>query len=381
MITLENIEKSFSGKKVLRNINLKLNPGKIYGILGKNFSGKTTLLKIISGQLKSDSGDLLFNEEKIYEKPKILENISLVREEGIGIDDLKVKKMMELAKIAYKNWDDNFKELLIKEFNIDIEQRYYKLTREKQTLVSMIIGIASRADWTLFDEPTLGISKTNLAKFCEIIRRDLIEYPRTIIISNNCVDCTSNLFDEVIIMKNGKIILNEDMNALKDKLYYASGRKSIIDVQMEKNIIFKEEFGETTVLGIYDEISTMEKYSYEEKYIDISKMPFNRAYNYFTEGYSESEPEEEPIVSLAMYGDEKEESIELSKIIEDNKETIKTIKSEVNQVITNEYGEETIKTISKDITVKNEKEEIEVNETIKEEQEIVEEKEKGEENV
>lgn len=352
MIVLENLEKSYDGKKVLRNINLTLEPGKIYGILGKDFSGKTSLLKIISGQMKADSGKALFEGVKIYEKPDIIENISLVREEGIGIDDLKVKKMMNLARIAYKNWDEEFKELLVEEFDIDMDQRFYRLTREKQTLVGVVIGLASRAEWTVFDEPTLGLSKINAAKFCEIMRRDILENPRTVVISNSRIDCTSNLFDSIVIMREGRIILDEELETVKNRLFYASGQKSIIDIQLEKNVIFKEQFGDTTVVGIYDDISTMEKYAYGEKNIDISKMPLYRAYSYFTEEYIEPEKEEDMEVILKMYGDDEAEE-EIIVIEEEHEEEQdeepKVIKSEVTQTVTEKDGEEIVETVSKDI--------------------------------
>ncbi|MDO5707617.1 MAG: ATP-binding cassette domain-containing protein [Andreesenia angusta] len=351
MIELKNIEKSYKNKKALRNIEIELKSGYIYGLIGKKYSGKSSLLNIISGQVKASNGEIKYEGLNVYENPKVVEEIALVKENGGVIDNLKVKKIMEFAKIAYKNWDEVFKDLLVNEFEIDLNQHYYKMTDEKQALVRIIIGLASRAKWTLFDEPIKNLSKINSHKFCEIIRRDLEEYPRTIVISSSTIDCSIKLFDKIIILRDGKVLLDEDIDVVKQKLYYASGQDDILDIQLEKNIIFREEFGNTTVLGIYDDIEKDEIERYKEKNISISDMPIYRGYSYFTEEYMGYEKEEDIDIVLKMYGDHLEEPdilIETEELKDSAEEKSKVVKSEIEQTINTDIDSEIVETISKD---------------------------------
>lgn len=357
MIEFKNVEKSFRKEKVIRGVDLSLEAGKVYGILGKDFSGKSTLLKLASGQSKPSEGEVLFDGTKIYEKSNITENICFVREEGIGIDDLKVNKMLRMASIAYKNWDEKFKDVLVEEFEIDLNQRYYKLSREEQMLVGVITGLASRADWTIFDEPSTYLSTVNLQKFCEILRIDLESNPRSIIITSREVDLTDSLMDEVIVMRSGKVVINGDLDTIKSRLFYISGDKdSVRDVEIYKNLIFKESFGDTIVLGVYDDITSSLRDSYRGRGLVTSEMPFERAYFYFTNDLISISKKEYPPIEFNVFGKKLEEEdsesdknkldeelIDIEKFTEDDGEMDRTdriSKTEVIQKIITEDGEQ-----------------------------------------
>ena len=126
MLEIVNLDKSYDKLKVLTNINLRLEENKIYGLLGRNGAGKSTLLNIISNQIKADSGQLKLFGEDIYENSKAVENICLVREKGVPVDDDRIKKIFKIASILYKNWDEEYKDYLVKEFKIDVKKKYNK---------------------------------------------------------------------------------------------------------------------------------------------------------------------------------------------------------------------------------------------------------------
>ncbi len=301
LLIFKDVDKSYGKNKANRNINISFESGKVYGLLGRDYSGKSTLMKLAAGQIKPNNGQITLDDSRIYENSKVIEMISLAREDGIGIDDLKIEKMMDMASVSYKNWDEDFKNLLVNEFEMDTNTRFYKLSKEEQNLVGIIIGLASRAEWTMFDELSFDLSKTNAMKFREILKRDLENNPRTVIISNRDVDETVELFDNIVVMRDGKIILDESMDTVESKLLYISGDGSKMDdIEAYKQIIFKESFGDTIVLGIYDEVTEEEKIGYKARGLSISKMPFDRGYKYFTEDSIEKEKDEEADVVLKM---------------------------------------------------------------------------------
>lgn len=317
MLTFKDVDKSYGKVKANRNINLNFESGKIYGVLGRDYSGKSTLLKLAAGQIKPSNGQVTLDGNRIYENSKTVENISLAREEGIGIDDLKVQKMIDMASVSYKNWDDDFKNLLVEEFELDTNKRYYKLSKEEQSLVGIIIGLASRAEWTLFDDLSADLGKRNIMKFCEILKMDHMHNPRTVIISNRDIDETADLFDHIIVMRDGKIIIDEPMEIVKSKLRYVSGESSKIeDIEAYKQTIFKSSFGDTVVLGIYDDLDEDLKIAYKARGITISEMPIDRGYKYFTEDSIERDKEEIGEVELKMdYTPKAPEPLESEKVV------------------------------------------------------------------
>lgn len=279
MLEIKNLNKSYGKTIVLRDLNLKLEENKVYGLLGRNGIGKTTLLNIISNQIKADSGEIFLNKQNISTDQKSLESIAIVKDNGFGIDDIKIKKIFKAAQIIYKDWDEDYKEFLIKEFNINIKRNYSKLSKGNQTMVGLIVGLASRAPLTLFDEPSLGLDAANRYRFYELLLEDIENYPRTVIISTHLIDEVTNLFEEVIILKDGSHYLKEEVASLMDKAYFLSGRLEHMEsIIKDKKIINKEEFGTTTILSVFDNFSKEEKESLKENGVDISGIPLQKLF-------------------------------------------------------------------------------------------------------
>ncbi|MGO1470550.1 MAG: ATP-binding cassette domain-containing protein, partial [Tissierella sp.] len=277
---------SFGSTKVLSHINLKLDEDKIYGLLGRNGVGKTTLLNIISNSIKADRGEVFFNGQGVYENSKALENIAMVKESGFGVEDIKVKKIFKGAKILYKNWDEEYAKTLIKEFSLDIKKNYSKLSRGNQTIVGLVIGLASRAPLTIFDEPSLGLDAAYRYKFYNLLLEDVEKYPRTVIISTHLIDEVTNLFEEIIILKDEKVFIKEEVEDLMKKSYFLNGRlENIKPFIKDKNVISKEEFGSSLIVGIFDSLSKEEKDDLKKNEVDVSSIPLQKLFVLLTEKY------------------------------------------------------------------------------------------------
>ena len=157
MLQIKGLNKSFGKSRVLTDIDLNIEENKIYGLLGRNGVGKTTLLNLISSQLLRDRGQIKLDGEEVFENPKAMEQIALVKDFPASIKEKKVKDILALARIMYKNWDEDYKDYLVKEFNLNTRKKLLKLSTGNQTILGLIIGLASRARLTMFDEPTLGL--------------------------------------------------------------------------------------------------------------------------------------------------------------------------------------------------------------------------------
>lgn len=284
MLEIINLSKSYGSTEVLQDINMKLELGKVYGLLGRNGVGKTTLLNIISNQIRSNSGKVLLNGEETFENSNATENIAIVKENGFGSKDIRVKKIFDSAKILYNNWDEEYKDFLIKDFKLNTKKKYSKLSRGNQTIVGLIVGLASRAPLTLFDEPSLGLDAAHRYRFYELLLKDVQEHPRTVIISTHLIDEVTNLFEEVVILKDKSHYIKEEVANLMEKAYFLSGKLEKIEpIIKDKKIIHKEEFGTTTIVGMFDDLSKEEKTRLKDNGIEISGIPLQRLFVLLTE--------------------------------------------------------------------------------------------------
>lgn len=284
MIEINGLYKSYGNIEVLKDINLVLEENKIYGLLGRNGAGKTTLLNIISNQVPKTQGEVKILGEEVFENPNIIENICMVKENGFGVNEIKVKKIFKIAKILYKNWDEEYKNYLVKELELDEGKKYHKISRGNQTKVGIIIGLASRAKLTIFDEPTLGLDAATRYKFYNLLLDDFEKNPRTIIISTHLIDEIANLFEEVIILKSGQIHIKDEINNILEKGYFLNGKEeNIMSVINKKNIIHKQKFGGSVILGIFDSLSDMEKAKLRENNVEVSQIPLQKLFIYLTE--------------------------------------------------------------------------------------------------
>lgn len=289
MLEINHLYKSYGKTKVLSDVNLKLEENKIYGLLGRNGVGKTTLLNIIANQIKRDSGELKLFDQEIFENSKVIEDICIVRESGIGIEDIKVKKIFEKARILYKDWDEEYKNYLVKEFNLNIKKYYSNLSRGNQTIVGLIIGLASRSKLTIFDEPSLGLDAAFRYKFYNILLEDMETNPRTVIISTHLIDEVTNLFEEIIILKDEKVYIQDEVSNLLDKSYFLNGKAEyILPMMKDKEIIFKEEFGPSVIVGIFGDLTTEEKIKLKENNVEINPIPLQKLFIYLTENVKET---------------------------------------------------------------------------------------------
>ncbi|WP_313756844.1 ABC transporter ATP-binding protein [Tissierella sp.] len=290
MLEIRNLSKSYGRNKVLTDINLDIEENKIYGLLGRNGAGKTTLLKLIASQILKDDGEIKLDGEEIFENSKAMEDICLVKDFPNSVKERKVKDILALGKIIYKDWDEEYKNYLIREFNLNIRKKLLKLSTGNQTIVGLIIGLASRSRITIFDEPTIGLDAAMRYKFYNLLLEDYEKNPRTIIISTHLIDEVANLFEEVIILNNRRVMLKNEVNALKEKAYFLSGREDLINsIIKDKIVIHKEEFGSTRIVGIYGNLTEQEVKYARNSNIDVSNIPLQKLFIYLTENIVEGE--------------------------------------------------------------------------------------------
>ena len=229
-----NIGKEYKKKKVLSDISFSLERGKIYGLIGRNGAGKTTLLSIMSAQNPATSGRVLIDGEEVWENTNALSKICFSRELQTT-EAYKVKEYLDTAAIFYPHWDKEYAERLVNIFNLDKKQRMNKLSKGMLSMITIIVALASKAEYTFLDEPVAGLDVVARDEFYKILLEEYTETGRTFVVSTHIIDEASDIFEEVIMIKDNRIAIKENTQELLDRAVHISGPANEVDSELEKH--------------------------------------------------------------------------------------------------------------------------------------------------
>ena len=211
ILKAENVYKSYGKKQVLTGLDLELQPGKIYGLIGRNGAGKTTLLGILTAQNTMDSGSVTYGGQPVWENQAALEQICFSRELRptlmSGQNNLKIKHYLQTAAIFCPNWDVDYAQRLLHEFELDPKKKIYQLSKGQMSMVTILIALASRAPITILDEPAAGLDVVVRERFYQLLMEDYTQNPeRTFIVSTHIIEEAANVFERVIILDQGRVL-------------------------------------------------------------------------------------------------------------------------------------------------------------------------------
>lgn len=273
MIKLEKVSKSYGNNIVLDNIDLCLENNRIYGLIGRNGVGKTTLMKILSDQIVNYQGQIYYEGSNIKNNNLLKENIVYIGEDFLtyNLEAQKLIKIVEYIKDLYPHFNQDRFDELTKLFKIDLFDKYRKLSLGNQSLFRNIIALSLQAKFLLLDEPSVGLDEINRDMFYQ----KLLDYQEidssTIVISSHILSDIEKIVTDIVILNRGKIIVNDSINDILEKSIIITTNEDYIKYFENKNIIKKTYLGKQVILYAYDrftdnEISTMREIS------DISRL-------------------------------------------------------------------------------------------------------------
>lgn len=273
VIEVQNLTKRYKEKRALDNVSLSLEGGSIYGLLGRNGAGKTTLMSILTAQNFESSGTVKVFGEHPYENAHVLGRICFVRESQKYPDDAYPRHAFKAASLFFPNWDQELANELIAEFQLPMKQTIKKLSRGQLSAVGVIIGLASRADLTFFDEPYLGLDAVARQIFYDRLVEDYAEHPRTIILSSHLIDEVSNLIEKVIVIDNGQILLDEDTDAVRDRAVTVVGDAAVVDAWVgDREVLHRDELGRVASVTVLGRLSAEERAAVVAAGLDLAPV-------------------------------------------------------------------------------------------------------------
>lgn len=278
-VEFRNVEHSYGKHKALDDISLGFEPGKIYGLLGRNGAGKTTLINILSACLFAQRGQALVYGKSVHEHADTIKRICVVREKGKFLPTLRVREALKLCSELYPNWDAEYAQKLMELFELNPKKKHKQLSRGMESSLGLVIGLASRADITLFDEPSLGLDAVARENFYDQLIHEMEDHPRTIIISTHLIDEVSRVFEEVVIIDRGKVLRKENLASLLSAAVTLTGaRDDVMRAIGGKRVLHSDTLGGMTI------VSVLRDEGDEFPDVQMEPLPLQKLFVYLTEG-------------------------------------------------------------------------------------------------
>ena len=223
VVAMRGVTKRYGRFTALDDVSVELAENQIHGLLGRNGAGKTTMMQLLTAQNFATAGRIEVFGEEPYENADVLSRTCFIREALKYPDNYKVSHAMRAAAMVYPHWDGAFAESLIADFAVPAGRRIKKLSRGQLSAVGVIIGLASRAPLSFFDEPYLGLDAVARQLFYDRLLADYAENPRTIVLSTHLIDEVSDLIEHVVLIDKGRILIDEDADVLRGRAVTVTG--------------------------------------------------------------------------------------------------------------------------------------------------------------
>jgi ABC-2 type transport system ATP-binding protein len=252
-VEVRDLTVRYGGQAAIEGLSFTLEAGKIYGLLGRNGAGKTTLLSVLAAFRRATEGEVLVDGENPFEHSRLTRDICFVRDRIDAEDTDRVRRALEFARALRPNWDQAYAEKLMDVFSLAPKKKVSALSRGMKSALAITIGLAARAPLTILDEAFLGLDAPSRYAFYDELLADYLAHPRTILLSTHLIDEVAPLFEDVVIIDAGRLVLHENVETLRSRGAAVVGPAETVDRFAEGLTVLSEQrLGPTksvTVLG------------------------------------------------------------------------------------------------------------------------------------
>ena len=221
--SVHDVTMRFREHTALDGVSTSIERDSITGLLGRNGAGKTTLMQLLTGHRIPTSGRVEVFGASPYENDRVLRDICFIREGQRYPDHFRIRDALTAAAMLFPAWDADLAAALLADFDLPARRPIKKLSRGMTSAVGIVIGLASRAPLTLFDEPYLGLDAVARHLFYDRLIADYAEHPRTVVLSTHLIEEISGLLEHVLLIDRGQVLLDADAESLRGSALTVTG--------------------------------------------------------------------------------------------------------------------------------------------------------------
>lgn len=286
LLDVKNLSMHYGSIQALRDISFSLEEGKIYGLLGRNGAGKTTLLNLLTSRIYSHQGEIHLFGQPGVDNQQALSRICYMPEKNLFPEGMRVHKILDTARAFYPDYNRQEAEELCKLFALDPRKRYKNLSRGYETILRIVIGLAAHAELTIFDEPILGLDAAARDLFYQTLVRSAADHPRTFILSTHLIDESADLFEDVLILKEGRLIAFENADELRRSAFQLTGRADQLEQLIKDHqlqVLGREGIGNLASLAVRGVSDSNLRTAAAAAGLDVAPVSLQKLFIYLTE--------------------------------------------------------------------------------------------------
>ena len=219
MIELKNVTKAFNTHKALDNVDMTINKGSVYGLLGSNGAGKSTILRLLSGIYRQEGGEVLIEGKPVYDNVELKQHIFFINDETVQFTSYTLNDLKDLYKSYYPNFSEEIFEKLKTKINLPTNRKISTFSKGMKRQAIFIIALACNTDYLLLDEAFDGLDPTMRIIVRQMLVDAMIERNLTVVISSHNLKEMNDLCDTVGLLHNGKIIFSSELDNLKSDIH------------------------------------------------------------------------------------------------------------------------------------------------------------------
>lgn len=213
MININNISKSIDNTQILRNINLEINTGSVFGLTGANGAGKSTLLRMMCGIYAPESGEILFDGEPVYDSPKVKNKIFFINDETVQYTKYTLTELKNFYKTYYPNFSEELFVSLTEKVKLPVDKKLSSFSKGMKRHAIVITGISCQTEYLLIDEAFDGLDPAMRTTVKNIIFDAVIDRSLTVVLSSHNIRELNEICDSAAMIKEGTVAFVKDINS------------------------------------------------------------------------------------------------------------------------------------------------------------------------
>lgn len=265
MIEVKGLVKTFDKFTALNNLNLNVKKASIYGLVGVNGAGKTTIIKHLIGTYRQDHGEIRIDGQDIYENTKLKQRMGVIPDELYFIPNYSMKMTKSFYSNLYNNFNEQRYNHLMQIFKLNDKKPLSKFSKGMQKQASFILNMSIMPDILILDEPLDGLDPAVRRTIIQEILTDVAERELTVLVSSHNLKEMEGICDSIGIMKNGKMIIERDLDDLtsdvnKIQLVFDPNNTGNIENRYEGfKVLHREKSGMVEVIIVSGKKEVIEK--------------------------------------------------------------------------------------------------------------------------
>lgn len=225
MIKVNNLSFAYDKKNILKDVNLTETEPVIIGLWGRNGSGKTTLMKILSGMEQPNDGTVEVDGIVPYNNSDAMNHVAFMQEDHPYSDMWDINDALNFGRDFNENWDQELADKLIDIFQLPRKKKIRTFSKGMKTMITIAIGLASKAPLTIFDEPSNGLDAHMRKQFYDVLLDSYDEHPRMILLSSHHIEEVEPLCEKIAIIDNNTLMHYEETDVLKNNGVILAGQQ------------------------------------------------------------------------------------------------------------------------------------------------------------